>query len=62
MDPLSFKAMGDADAVGLKYGRTAGGESRTVYPQTKLVDDQFQEGRTIIMNWKSDENAFWSAR
>ena len=62
MDPLSFKGIGDADAVGLKYGRTAGGESRTVYPQTKLIDDQFQEGRTIIMNWKSDENAFWSAR
>ena len=62
MDPLSFRAIGDPAAVGTKFGSTAGSETRIIYPQTKLVDDQFKSGRVLTFNWKSDEHAFFHPR
>ena len=62
MDPFNFPQIGDARAVGSKFGSTSGTSTDIIYPVSKLVDDGFQPGRTIEFNFKSDQHRFVSLR
>ena len=41
---------------------TSGTSTDIIYPVSKLVNGQFQSGRTLEFNWKSDKHRFWLPR
>ena len=54
MDPFSAPEIGDPRATGTKLGNTSGTSTDVIYPVSKLVDGEFQAGRTLEFNFKSD--------
>ena len=47
MDPFNFPQIGDARAVGSKFGSSSGTSTDIIYPVSKQTDDAFQPGRTL---------------
>ena len=62
MDPFNFPAVGDARAVGSKFGSSSGTSTDIIYPVSKQIDEAFQPGRTLELAWKSDQHRFWSPK
>ena len=62
MDPFNFPAVGDARAVGSKYGSSSGTSTDIIYPVSKQIDDAFLPGRTLELAWKSDQHRFFSPK
>ena len=62
MSVFSAPKVGSAEAIGSRYGDISGTSTDIIYPVSKLVNDQFQEGRTIEFNWKSDKHRHWHPR
>ena len=56
MDPFNFPAVGDARAVGSKFGSTSGTSTDIIYPVSKQIDEAFLPGRTLELAWKSDQH------
>eukprot|EP01043_Picozoa_sp_COSAG02_P033621 COSAG02_NODE_2303_length_9183_cov_6.229369_6_plen_546_part_00 len=62
MSVFSAPKVGSSEAIGSRYGDISGTSTDIIYPVSKLVNDQFQEGRTIEFNWKSDKHRHWHPR
>ena len=62
MDPFNFPAVGDARAVGSKYGSSSGTSTDIIYPVSKQIDDAFLPGRTLELAWSSDQHRFFSPK
>ena len=62
MSVFSAPKVGSSAAIGSRYGDISGTSTDILYPVSKLVNDQFQEGRTIEFNWKSDKHRHWHPR
>ena len=54
MDPFSAPEIGDPRAIGSKNGPLSATSTDVIYPVSKLVDGEFQPGRTLEFNFKSD--------
>ena len=61
-DVFSAPKVGSPRAIGSRYGNTSGTSTDIIYPVSKLVNGQFQSGRTLEFNWKSDKHRFWLPR
>jgi len=61
-DVFSAPKIGSPRAIGSRYGNTSGTSTDIIYPVSKLVGGQFQSGRTLEFNWKSDKHRFWLPR
>ena len=62
MDVFGAPKVGSAAAIGSRYGNISGTSTDIIYPVSKLVNGQFQEGRTVEFNWKSDKHRHWHPR
>ena len=62
MDVFGAPKVGSASAIGSRYGNISGTSTDIIYPVSKLVNGQFQEGRTVEFNWKSDKHRHWHPR
>ena len=62
MSVFSAPKVGSSEAIGSRYGDISGTSTDIIYPVSKLCNDQFQEGRTIEWNWKSDKHRHWHPR
>ena len=62
MSVFSAPKVGSAEAIGSRYGDISGTSTDIIYPVSKLVGDQYQEGRTIEFNLKSDKHRHWHPR
>ena len=54
-DVFGAPKIGSPRAIGSRYGNTSGTSTDIIYPVSKLVNGQFQSGRTLEFNWKSDK-------
>ena len=61
-DVFGAPKIGSPRAIGSRYGNTSGTSVDIIYPVSKLVNGQFQSGRTLEFNWKSDKHRFWLPR
>ena len=62
VDVFGAPKIGSPRAIGSRYGNTSGTSTDIIYPVSKLVNGQFQSGRTLEFNWKSDKHRFWLPR
>ena len=52
-DVFGAPKIGSPRAIGSRYGNSSGTSTDIIYPVSKLVNGQFQSGRTLEFNWKS---------
>ena len=50
MSVFSAPKVGSSEAIGSRYGDISGTSTDIIYPVSKLVGDQYQEGRTMQPN------------
>ena len=62
MDLFDAPEIGSARAIGTKHGNVAGTSVDVLYPESKLVKEQFKAGRVLNFKWKADKHRWWHPR